>query len=53
MKWLKRAREWRPNVDKESLTKEILIKLQSEFLGVEFNFSQCLSGEKLNPMNHL
>jgi cobalt-zinc-cadmium resistance protein CzcA len=39
---LKPAGEWRPNVDKETLTKEILAKLQSEFLGVEFNFSQYL-----------
>lgn len=39
---LKRASEWRSNVDKESLTKEILTRLQGEFLGVEFNFSQYL-----------
>ena len=39
---LKPAGEWRHNVDKEVLTKEILAKLQGEFLGVEFNFSQYL-----------
>ena len=39
---LKPASEWRPSVDKERLTGEILAKLQGEFLGVEFNFSQYL-----------
>jgi heavy metal efflux system protein len=39
---LKPASEWPRGVDKERLTSEILAKLQSEFLGVEFNFSQYL-----------
>ncbi len=39
---LKRVEEWRKGVDKDALTKEILTKLQSEFTGVEFNFSQYL-----------
>jgi cobalt-zinc-cadmium resistance protein CzcA len=39
---LKPASEWPSGVDKERLTSEILAKLQSEFLGVEFNFSQYL-----------
>ncbi len=39
---LKPVSEWRPKVDKESLTNEVLTKLQAEFPGVEFNFSQYL-----------
>lgn len=34
--------EWRPNLDKDRLTDEVLTKLQAEFPGVEFNFSQYL-----------
>ena len=37
-----RKGEWPPNVDKDQLTQEILTKLQAEFPGVEFNFSQYL-----------
>ena len=39
---LKPIGEWRPNVDKDGLTNEVLTKLQAEFPGVEFNFSQYL-----------
>ena len=39
---LKPVTEWRPKVDKDSLTNEVLTKLQAEFPGVEFNFSQYL-----------
>ena len=39
---LKPVSEWRPKVDKDGLTKEVLTKLQAEFPGVEFNFSQYL-----------
>ncbi len=39
---LKSASEWPRGMDKERLTSEMLAKLQSEFLGVEFNFSQYL-----------
>lgn len=39
---LKPASEWPRGVDKERLTSEMLAKLQAEFLGVEFNFSQYL-----------
>ncbi len=39
---LKRTSEWRPNLDKDGLTNEVLAKLQAEFPGVEFNFSQYL-----------
>ena len=39
---LKPASEWPRGKDKERLTSEMLAKLQSEFLGVEFNFSQYL-----------
>jgi cobalt-zinc-cadmium resistance protein CzcA len=39
---LKRTSEWRPNLDKDGLTKEVLTKLLAEFPGVEFNFSQYL-----------
>jgi heavy metal efflux system protein len=34
--------KWRPGVDKPSLINEILEKLQAEFPGIEFNFSQYL-----------
>ncbi len=39
---LKRTSEWRSNLDKDGLTNEVLAKLQAEFPGVEFNFSQYL-----------
>ncbi|MBV8836413.1 MAG: efflux RND transporter permease subunit [Alphaproteobacteria bacterium] len=39
---LKPADEWRKNLDKDALTEEILHKLEKEFPGVEFNFSQYL-----------
>src|SRR3954464_6097969 len=39
---LKPVSEWRPGVDKETLTEQILTKLQADFPGVEFNFSQYL-----------
>ena len=39
---LKPTSEWRPKVDKDGLTNEVLGKLQAEFPGVEFNFSQYL-----------
>jgi cobalt-zinc-cadmium resistance protein CzcA len=39
---LKPASEWPRGIDKERLTSEMLAKLQAEFLGVEFNFSQYL-----------
>lgn len=39
---LKPASEWRPGLDKDDLTAEILKKLQDQFPGVEFNFSQYL-----------
>lgn len=39
---LKPASEWPRGVDKERLTGDMLAKLQSQFLGVEFNFSQYL-----------
>jgi cobalt-zinc-cadmium resistance protein CzcA len=39
---LKPKSEWRPHVEKEGLTEEVLTKLQAEFPGVEFNFSQYL-----------
>ena len=39
---LKPKSEWRPKVEKEGLTEEVLKKLQAEFPGVEFNFSQYL-----------
>jgi heavy metal efflux system protein len=39
---LKPASEWPRGVDKERLTGAMLAKLQAEFLGVEFNFSQYL-----------
>ena len=34
--------EWRPGLQKDDLTNEILVKLKSLFPGVEFNFSQYL-----------
>ena len=39
---LRPAAEWRPGVGKDELTQEVLKKLQLEFPGVEFNFSQYL-----------
>ena len=39
---LKPIDQWPPGVDKDSLTAEILKKLQDEFPGIEFNFSQYL-----------
>jgi cobalt-zinc-cadmium resistance protein CzcA len=39
---LKPASQWRHGLDKDDLTEEILKKLQAEFPGVEFNFSQYL-----------
>jgi cobalt-zinc-cadmium resistance protein CzcA len=39
---LKPTSEWRPKIDKDGLTNEVLGKLQAEFPGVEFNFSQYL-----------
>lgn len=36
------ADEWRKGVDKDKLTAEILARLQNEFPGIEFNFSQYL-----------
>jgi heavy metal efflux system protein len=39
---LKPVSRWRPGVDKDALTAEILAKLETGFPGVEFNFSQYL-----------
>jgi heavy metal efflux system protein len=39
---MKPAEQWRPGLDKDALTGEILAKLEAEFPGVEFNFSQYL-----------
>ena len=39
---LKPASKWPAGMDKDRLTSEILEKLQAEFIGVEFNFSQYL-----------
>jgi cobalt-zinc-cadmium resistance protein CzcA len=39
---LKPASAWPRGMSKEQLTNEMLAKLQDEFLGVEFNFSQYL-----------
>jgi len=39
---LKPASQWRPGMDKDRLTSELLAKLEAEFIGVEFNFSQYL-----------
>src|SRR5262249_26668090 len=36
------AEQWRPGLTKDSLTSEILAKLEADFPGVEFNFSQYL-----------
>jgi cobalt-zinc-cadmium resistance protein CzcA len=39
---LKPFDQWRPGLDKDKLTNEIQAKLEQEFPGVEFNFSQYL-----------
>jgi cobalt-zinc-cadmium resistance protein CzcA len=39
---LKPLDEWRPGLDKERLTHEMSERLQAEFLGIEFNFSQYI-----------
>jgi len=39
---LKPLDDWRPGVDKDELTRQMAQRLQSEFLGVEFNFSQYI-----------
>jgi cobalt-zinc-cadmium resistance protein CzcA len=39
---LKPANQWRAGLDKDSLTDAILKKLQDQFPGIEFNFSQYL-----------
>ena len=39
---LKPNDQWRAGLDKDELTNEIVTKLQAEFPGVEFNFSQYL-----------
>jgi cobalt-zinc-cadmium resistance protein CzcA len=39
---LKPVDQWRAGVDKDALTNEIVAKLEAEFPGVEFNFSQYL-----------
>ncbi len=39
---LKPTSEWRKGLDKDDLTAEILGKLQANFPGIEFNFSQYL-----------
>jgi heavy metal efflux system protein len=39
---LKPASQWRPGLDKDALTIQILRKLETDFPGVEFNFSQYL-----------
>ncbi|MCO5130497.1 MAG: CusA/CzcA family heavy metal efflux RND transporter [Xanthobacteraceae bacterium] len=39
---LKPASQWRRGVDKEKLTEEIQARLEREFPGIEFNFSQYL-----------
>jgi cobalt-zinc-cadmium resistance protein CzcA len=39
---LQPASQWRKGIDKDDLTDEILHKLETEFPGVEFNFSQYL-----------
>ena len=39
---LKPADQWPAGVDKDELTSQILAKLQNDFPGVEFNFSQYL-----------
>jgi cobalt-zinc-cadmium resistance protein CzcA len=40
---LKPQEQWRKGLDKEALTKEISDRLQSEFPGIEFNFSQYIA----------
>ncbi|KQQ25051.1 cytochrome C peroxidase [Methylobacterium sp. Leaf123] len=39
---MKPLEQWRPGVDKEKLTEEMLHKLQAAFPGVDFNLSQYL-----------
>ncbi len=39
---LKPVSQWRPGLDKEKLTEEIQARLNAEFPGIEFNFSQYL-----------
>src|SRR5947209_7108741 len=39
---LKPASQWQPGLDKDALTTQILRKLETDFPGVEFNFSQYL-----------
>src|SRR5262249_7020491 len=39
---LKPADQWRPGLDKDALTTEMLKKLEANFPGVEFNFSQYM-----------
>ncbi len=39
---LKPTSQWRPGIDKENLTAEIQQRLEAEFPGIEFNFSQYL-----------
>src|ERR1700730_965548 len=39
---LKPAAEWRAGLDKDGLTNEIMHRLEQQFPGVEFNFSQYL-----------
>src|SRR5215472_9955606 len=39
---LKPASEWRKGLDKDMLTAQILAKLEAQFPGIEFNFSQYL-----------
>src|SRR5215467_14055222 len=39
---LKPASEWRSGLDKDMLTAQILAKLEAQFPGIEFNFSQYL-----------
>lgn len=39
---LKPASQWRPGLDKEKLTEQIQARLNAEFPGIEFNFSQYL-----------
>jgi cobalt-zinc-cadmium resistance protein CzcA len=39
---LKPIDQWRPGLDKEKLTEQIQARLETEFPGVEFNFSQYL-----------
>ncbi len=39
---MKPLEQWRPGIDKDKLTEEMLQKLQAAFPGVEFNLSQYL-----------